>query len=373
METQETSAGHSERFDTIVIGGGQAGLSIGHALKEHGVDFVILDASERVGDAWRSRWDSLRLFTQARMNWLPGMAFPATGESFVSKDQVADFFEDYAAAMDLPVRSGVRVERVARDGDGFVVSTATGSMNARNVIVAMADYQKPKTPKFAADLDPAIIQLHSSEYKNPSQLADGPVLVVGLGNSGADIAYETAITHETVASGTPSGAIPFKLESWFGRHIGTRLVRFAMIRVLNTSTPIGRKVRPKMLNQASPLVRIRPKELKKAGVQRVERITDTKEGKPVTADGQALDVANVIWCTGFAPGFDWIDIPIFDDKGKPIHQRGIVEDVPGLYFLGLFFLHAIWSETITGLQPDVRHVMKHLARTRLEARALTTA
>ena len=215
-------------------------------------------------------------------------------------------------------------------------------------------------------VDANIVQLHTTQYKNPTQLSDGAVLVVGLGNSGADIANDVAATHSTIVSGTPSGAIPFKLESWFGRHIGTRLVRFAMVKVLNTSTPIGRKVRPKMLSKSAPLVRIRPQELKHAGVQRVDRITHVDNGKPVTADGRTLDeVSNVIWCTGYEPGFDWIDIPIFNDKGIPNHQRGIVADVPGLYFVGLFFLHAFWSETITGVQTDVRHVVNHLARNRL--------
>lgn len=292
------------------------------------------------------------------------MAFPAGGNSFVSKDQVADFLEDYARAMDLPIRSGVRVVRVAQDGDGFSVSTDAGSMSARNVIVAMADYQNPKIPESAVDLDPAILQFHSKQYKNPAQLNEGPVLVVGLGNSGADIAHEIAGTHPTLVSGTESGAIPFEIESWFGRNIGTRLVRFAMVKVLNTSTPIGRKVRPKMLDKSAPLVRVRPKELERAGVQRVGRVAHVDDGKPVTVDGQILDVSNVVWCTGYEPGFDWIDMPVFDDKGRPSHRRGIVADVPGLYFVGLYFLHALWSETITGLQADVRHIVDHLARNR---------
>jgi putative flavoprotein involved in K+ transport len=149
------------------------------------------------------------------------------------------------------------------------------------------------------------------------------------------------------------------LESWFGRNIGTRLVRFGAVRVLTTSTPIGRKARPKMLTKSAPLVRVRAKDLAKAGVARVARIVGIREGKPVTQDGEQLDVANVLWCTGFRPGFDWIDVPVFDQSGKPIHHRGVTEQ-PGLYFLGLFFLHALWSETITGVQPDVRHVVGHM-------------
>lgn len=357
--TQQSSYG------TIVIGGGQTGLVVGYELKQRGLDFVILDASERVGDAWRKRWDSLRLFTQARMNGLPGMRFPANGNDFVTKDEVADFLEDYAEKMKLPVESGVRVEKLERDGAGFSVTTSDGRrLLADNAIVAMAGYQKPAIPPFAGELDRDIVQMHTMQYKNPSQLQPGPVLVVGLGNSGADIALETAQTHPTIVSGQESGAVPFKLESWFGRHIGTRLVRFGAVKVLNTSTPIGKRARPKMLKKSAPLVRVRPKDLAAAHVSRVGRISHVEGGMPVTEDGAALDVANVIWCTGYRPGFEWIDLPVLDDNGKPRTERGIVVDQPGLYFVGLFFLHALWSETITGMQPDARHVVQHLAEHR---------
>ena len=346
--------------NTVVIGGGQTGLVTGYELKARGIDFVILDASKRVGDAWRNRWDSLRLFTPARMNGLPGMKFPGRRNDFVTKDDVADFLAEYASTMELPLRSGVRVERVERDGDGFTVATDNGTVyRAQNVIVAMADYQKPRVPGFAGELDQAVVQMHSSQYRNPRQLQDGPVLVVGLGNSGADIALETAATHDTIVAGKESANVPFKLESWFGRNIGSRLVRFGAVRVLTTSTPIGRRARPKMMKKSAPLVRVRVKDLTKAGVSRVSRIVGIRHGKPVTQDGDAIDVANVIWCTGFRPGFDWIDVPVFDEAGKPNHTRGVTDE-PGLYFLGLFFLHALWSETITGVQPDVRYVVEHL-------------
>lgn len=351
----------ADRFDTVVVGGGQAGLIVGRELQKQGADFIILDASERVGDAWRHRWDSLRLFTQAFMNRLPDMEFPGDKNAFVGKDEVADFLERYAEEMSLPVRSGVRVERVSREADQFVVETTSGTYRSANVIVAMADYQKPKVPSFAAELDPSITQLHSAEYRNPSQLADGPTLVVGLGNSGADIAFEVAATHPTTVAGVAkAGAVPFVLEGRFGRHFGTRLVRFAMVKVLNTSTPMGRRARPKILSSGPPLVRVRPKELKRAGVRLVGRIEGVEDGKPITDDGEVIDASNVIWCTGYRHGFDWIDLPVFDEDGSPTHTRGIVDSQPGLYFLGLFFLHAVWSETITGVQPDAKYVVSHL-------------
>jgi len=360
-----SSSDSTHRYDCIVIGGGQTGLIVGHALREAGIDFVILDANKRVGDAWRSRWDSLRLFTLSRMNGLPGMAFPKPGNRFVGKDEVGDFLERYAEAMELPVQSETRVNRLFRDGDDFVAQTARGEFRAANAIVAMADYQKPHTPGFAEELDPAIVQLHTVDYKNPSQLPDGPVLVVGLGNSGADIALDISTTHATTVAGKESSAIPFRLEGSFGRHLGTRLVRFAAVRVLNTGTPIGRKARKKMITQSAPLVRVRPQELKKAGVSRVGRIAGVTGGKPVTEEGEVLDVSSVVWCTGYKHGFDWVDLPVFDDNGVPLHERGVVADEPGLYFVGLYFLHALWSETITGVQPDVHHIADHLMRHRL--------
>lgn len=362
VERSQQAISHRDRVrvDTVVIGGGQAGLIVGHGLKEKDVDFVVLDASTRVGDAWRSRWDSLRLFTPARMNGLPGMSFPASPNAFVGKDEVADFLEDYAKVMALPIRSGVRVERLSRDGDDFIVETGQRIYVANNVVVAMADYQQPKIPVFAPDLDPSIVQMHSSQYKNPAQLRDGPALIVGLGNSGADIAFEVAASHATTVSGRESAAIPFALESSFGRHVGTRIVRFAAVKVLNTSTPFGRRARPKMLKQSAPLVRIRPKELEKAGVHRVDRIEGVVDGMPVTRDGTVLDVANVIWCTGYKPGFDWIDLDVFDQEGHPRHERGVIPNEAGLYFVGLYFLHALWSETITGVQVDAKYVVNHL-------------
>ena len=354
------------RFDTIVVGGGQTGLVVGYELKSRGADFVVLDANQKSGDAWRNRWDSLRLFTQARMNGLPGMSFPANGAEFVTKDQVADFLDQYAEEMEIPIRNRTKVDRLHREGDDYVLTAEDDVFRARNVIVAMADYQQPFVPPFATDLDPEILQLHSSQYKNPSQLRDGGVLVVGLGNSGADIAFEVAKGHPTWVSGTESGHVPFRLEAWFGRTIGTRIVRFVMVKVLNTSTPIGRRARPKMLTKSAPLVRVRPKELETAGVNRVDRIGGVTGGLPVTEDGVVVDVANVIWCTGYKPDFEWIDLPVFEDEGRPRHERGVVPGQPGFYFCGLYFLHALWSETLTGVVTDARYVVDHLvSRTRI--------
>ena len=367
---ESTRTGY-EHLDTVVIGGGQTGLTVGYLLAQAGREFVILDASDRVGDAWRSRWDSLRLFTPARYAGLPGMRFPAKSGHYVTKDEVAAFLEAYANEMSLPVRSGTRVDRLGRDRERFVIDTLDGArITCDNVIVAMANTQVPKIPAFAPDLDPRIVQLHSSSYRNPSQLQEGPVLVVGLGNSGADIGLEVTKTHETYVSGEPSAVIPFRIEPWFARNVGTRVVRFMAVNVLSAGNPIGRKALPKMRGHAAPLVRVKPADLVAAGADRVPRVVGVSGGEPELADGRTLDVTNVIWCTGFRPAFAWIDLPIIDEEGLPRHERGVVAGQPGLYFVGLDFQYALWSETLPGMPRDARYVVDHLTkRHRVEANA----
>jgi putative flavoprotein involved in K+ transport len=219
-------------------------------------------------------------------------------------------------------------------------------------------------PPIARELDPGIVQMHSSEYRNPSQLQDGDVLVVGAGNSGAEIGLEVAQQHTTWLSGRNVGHVPFRIESALGLYLGVPFVlRFLFHRVLTVDTPIGRKMRPKMLSQGGPLVRTKPEDLAAAGVQRVPRMVDIQGGRPVVGDGRVLDVANVIWATGFRHGFSWIDLPIFDSENakQPRHERGIVPGVPGLYFVGLFFLYALSSSLLAGVGRDAEYVVEHLA------------
>src|SRR5262245_53690367 len=168
----------SERVHTIVIGGGQAGLSVGYYLKRQGRPFVILEANQRIGDTWRRRWDSLRLFTPARFDGLVGMPFPAPAYSFPTKDEMGDYLERYAARFDLPVRTGVKVDRLTREGRFYVITAGERRFEAEHVVVAMANYQVPRVPPFAGELDPGIVQLHSFDYRNPGQLREGPVLIV---------------------------------------------------------------------------------------------------------------------------------------------------------------------------------------------------
>ncbi len=347
---------------TVVVGGGQAGLSAGYFLAQRGLPFVILDAGQRIGDSWRKRWDSLRLFTPARYDGLAGMSFPAPPDAFPTKDEMAAYLERYAAHFKLPVRTGVRVDRVSRQGDRFLVAAGDLWFEAENVVVAMASYQQPRLPAFAGELAPGIVQLHSSEYRSPAQLREGGVLVVGAGNSGAEIALEAARRHPTWMSGRDVGHVPFRVDGAAARLFLTRLaLRFLFHRVLTVDTPLGRKLRPKVLHHGGPLIRVKPQDLAAVGVQRVPRTAGVRDGLPVLEDGRTLDVANVIWCTGFHPGFTWIDLPIFDDDGEPRHQRGVVTGEPGLYFVGLHFLYAFSSTMIHGIERDAAHVVDALA------------
>jgi putative flavoprotein involved in K+ transport len=349
-----------EHLETVVIGGGQAGLSVGHHLARRGRPFLILDANQRVGDAWRRRWDSLRLFTPARYNGLAGIPFPAPAHSFPTKDQVADYLEAYATQSRLPVRTGVRVDRLSRDNGRFVVAAGDRRWEADNVVVAMSTFQVPRVPAFAADLGPDVVQLHSAGYRNPSQLQEGGVLVVGAGNSGAEIAFEVASRHPTWLAGKESGHVPFRIEGAAARYVFQPLLfRVVGHRVLTVDTPIGRKLRPRLISHAAPLVRVKPKDLAAAGVQRVPRVVGVRDGHPLLADQRALEVANVIWCTGFGPDFSWIDLPIFGaNQHEPRHHRGVVANQPGLYFVGLFFLYAMSSGFLPGVDRDAEHIVR---------------
>jgi putative flavoprotein involved in K+ transport len=350
------------RIQTIVIGGGQAGLAVGYFLQKRGLPFLILDANQNVGDAWRNRWDSLRLFTPARYAGLPGMRFPGRGDSFPTKDQLADYLAEYARRFQLPVRHGVRIDRLWRDDNRFLMTAGNQRFEAEKVVIAMANYQAPRIPSFARDFDPGIVHLHSHDYRNPSQLRPGGVLVVGVGNSGADIAIEVAQSHPTWISGKESGHIPWPIESFVGRNFLVRLVRFVGHHVLSVKTPIGRKLRPKMLRGATPLVRVKPEDLTAAGIERVPKTVGVKNGLPLLADDRTLNVRNVIWCTGYHHGFPWIDLPIFDSRGEPRHEEGTVPGVPGLYFVGLHFLYAMSSATLVGVGRDAERITRAISK-----------
>jgi putative flavoprotein involved in K+ transport len=350
----------SERIETVVVGGGQAGLATGYHLARLGRPFVILDAGARVGDPWRGRWDSLRLFTPGRYSGLPGWPFPAPAWHYPGKEELADYLEAYAARFELPVRNGVRVDRLGRHGDRLLVTAGERRFEADNVVVAAGAYHTPRVPAFAAELDPAIRQLHSSGYRRPAQLREGPTLVVGAGNSGAEIAVEVARDHPTWLSGRHPGSEPTSAGSRLDRLL-TPPFWFFLSRVLSVDTPVGRKLRPKLMAAGTPLARVKPRHLAAAGVERVPRTVGTSDGRPLLEDGRALEVANVVWCTGFRADFGWIDLPVLDAGGQPRHDHGVVAAEPGLYFVGLFFLTSAASSLVGGVGPDAERIAAHIA------------
>lgn len=352
-----------ERVETVVIGAGQAGLATGYHLARRGRPFVILDSGARVGDNWRCHWDSLRLFSPAKAASLPGMRFPGPPMSYPTKDEMADFLAAYAAAFELPVRTGVRVTRLSRGGNGYVVSTNRSTYECDNVVVASGSFGRtPYVPDFAGELDTGIVQLHSSAYRNPAQLQPGGVLVVGASHSGGDIAFETGNAgHPTVLSGPIHGEVPFDLEAKRMRVLFPALI-FLAKHVLTLRTPIGKKMRPDVRAHGGPLIRVKQEDLRGAGVELVSaRTAAVRDGLPVLDDGRVLEVTNVVWCTGFRQNFSWIDLPVIGDDGWPMEQRGIVSTAPGLYFTGLAFQYAFSSMLVTGAGRDAAYVVKHLA------------
>lgn len=361
-------------IDTVIIGAGQAGLSTGYHLQRKGVAFVILDANTRLGDNWRRQWDSLTLYTPAHVDGLPGLPFPARRWTFPGKDAVGDYLETYARTFDLPVRLGTRVQYLEAYGDGYAVTTDGDRITCRNVVVATGTFGRtPLVPGIAADLDPAILQLHSSEYRRPGQVGEGPVLVVGASHSGTDIAYELAESHPTILAGRDCGQIPPRLESRAFRAL-LPMMLFAWRHVLTRRTPIGRKVMGEMRQHGGPMLRVKRQDLLDRGVERVtSRIEEVRDGLPVV-DGVPREVGTVVWSTGFRQVFDWIRLPIMGDDGWPKEVRGVGADFPGLFFCGLCFQYSFSSMVLPGVGRDAAFVAHHIsARSRTAVRSDSAA
>jgi putative flavoprotein involved in K+ transport len=351
-----------ESHETIVIGGGQAGLAVGYHLSKLGRPFVILDAHERVGDSWRSRWESMRLFTPARRDGLPGMPFPARKHSFPSRDEMADYLEGYADRFELPVRLGVRVDALGLTDEGrFLIAAGDQRYEADHVVVATGPFQRPHVPDFARQLDPRITQMHSSSYRNPDMLPAGDVLVVGGGNSGADIAIELAASRKVYLSGELGPQLPFDIEGTPGRFIFPVLWQ-VWSHVLTFGSPIGRKALPKIQASKEPRIRVKQKQLAAAGVDFVPRTAGVTDGSPRLHDDRVLDVASVIWATGFRSSYDWIDLPVLDDESDlETDHYGAATAQRGLYRVGRQFLYAFNSHTIGGVGRDAERIARRIA------------
>jgi putative flavoprotein involved in K+ transport len=331
-------------LDVVVVGGSQAGLAMAWHLTQQGLNFVVLEAGPEVGHVWRSRWDSLRLFTPAQYDALPGMAFPAPADTYPTKDPVADYLQAYVAAFNLPVRLNARATSLTQTDGGFEVQAGDQTYRARQVVVATGPFQVPFVPPMAAKLDPAVTQLHSADYRNPKALPDGPVLVVGGGNSGFQIAEELAATRQVDLSiATTYPMLPQRLA---GRDLFWWLTRLGLLRVTVDSRP-GRR-----MSRRDFVIGTNRRRLERAGVRFRPRLVDA-EGRMVRfADHSLLeDVGVVVWATGYRSDYGWIQIPGLVREGHVVHRRGVTE-VPGLYFLGLSWQYTRGSALLGFVNDD---------------------
>ncbi|MGB8382966.1 MAG: FAD-dependent oxidoreductase [Dermatophilaceae bacterium] len=352
----------ARRVQTLVIGAGQTGLATAYHLSRAGHECLVVHENDRVGDQWRQRYDSLRLNTPAGRDGLPGMPFPAPPHSFPTGRQMGDYLEAYVRANGIEVAHRARVQRVDRLPEGGYQVTCSGMVvHADQVVVATGGEHHPRVPGVASRLDPGIRQIHSGRYHGPSQLLPGPVLVVGASQSGADLALECVQAgHETWLSGTVKGEIPVDIESRRAR-LAVPVLFFVATHVLTERTPVGRAMRPRIRAGGTPLIRVKRHHLDEAGVHRVEsRTTGVVGGRPQLADGTVLDVANVLWCTGFEQSFSFIHPPVVGEDGWPRDRGGIVPESPGLYFVGLLFQRGFYSMLIGGAGRDAKHIAKHI-------------
>ena len=351
-EARKDPAG-GEVLDVVVVGGSQAGLAMAWHLAQQGLRFLVLEAGPEVGHVWRSRWDSLKLFTPAQYDALPGLAFPAPADTYPTKDPVADYLQAYAAAFDLPVRLSARVTRLSKTDDGFEVQTADQTYRARQVVVATGPFQVPFVPPMAGKLDPAVTQVHSAGYRNPRALPDGPVLVVGGGNSGFQIAEELAATRQVDLS--IATTYPMLSQRLAGRDLFWWLTRLGLLRVTVNSRP-GRRA-----SRREFIIGTNRRRLEQAGVRFRPRLVDA-EGRTVRfADHRLLeDVGVVVWATGYRSDYAWIHIPGVVREGHVVHRRGVTE-VPGLYFLGLSWQHTRGSALLGFVADDAAYLADRIA------------
>ena len=348
-----------EHVDVLVIGAGQAGLAVGWHLREQGItSFLLLDAGPEIGHVWCSRWDSLRLFTPAEYDALPGMPFPAPAGTYPTKDDVADYLRGYATAFELPVRLNTRITRLTKTGDTFHANTSTGPITAGQVVIATGPFQTPAVPTLARHLAADVVQLHSADYRNPDQLPDGQVLVVGAGNSGLQIAAELAATRPvTVAVGTRPPMLPQRL---LGRDLFWWLTRLGLI----TKTADSRLAR-RLQKKGDLVIGTRWRDLARLGIQTRPRLDDIDLTTARFADGSVTTVAAVVWATGFRTDYTWLDIPGAVMDNKVANERGITA-VPGLSVLGLPWLHTRGSALLGYVKDDAAWLANHL-RDDLEA------
>lgn len=365
----------TQQVETLIIGAGQAGLSTAYHLRSRGRKCLVVDGNARIGDEWRARYDSLRLFTPAGRSGLDGLPFPGDRWAFPTKDEMADYLEAYAVEHELPVRLRSRVQRLTKGEEGFMAHLAGDEdlrISSAAVVVATGTFgEEPSIPPFAAQLRPTIQQVHSSRYHAPGDLPDGPVLVVGASHSGLDIALELAEQREVTVVGPAHGSVPLEWGTWRMRR-AFPLLELAFQHVLTRRTPMGRRMLRTMRHHGAPQLRVKSHHLAERGVEWVDdHLAGVDgEGRPRLADGRTFDVAGVVWATGFRHDHAWIDLPLSVVDGWPVEYRGVVEEVPGLYFCGLAFQYAFTSGEMGGVGRDAAHIADLIAEGRRDLSAV---
>jgi putative flavoprotein involved in K+ transport len=349
----------TKSHDVIVVGGGQAGLAIGYQLAKRGEDFAILEAAAEPAAAWRERWDSLKLFTSARYDALPGMDFPGDPNRYPTRDEVADYLTDYARRFDLPVELNSRVRAVRKQNGRYLVELDDRSYEAQQVVIATGPFQTPFVPPIAENVADDVVQIHSTAYRSPESLPDGPALVVGGGNTGSQIAQELSASRETHLSiGSRQTPLPQRI---LGRDLFWYLDATGLLRK-TTESRIGRR-----MSGRDTLIGSTPRRLRKQhGVE--------LHGRAVSADGSTIrfengthvDVGGVVWATGFRVDHSWIDAPVFDDAGRVVHRRGVTE-APGLYFLGLSWQHTRGSALLGWVKDDADYLAQKIEALRADS------
>jgi putative flavoprotein involved in K+ transport len=339
-------------FDVVVVGASQAGLAIGYHLARRGVRFVILDAGSEIGQVWSSRWDSLRLFTSARYSGLPGMAFPAPKDTYPSKDEVVSYLRSYVSRFDLPVKLDARVTSLTEREGSYLVATADEALETRQIVVATGPFQVPFVPAVARDLDDAVFQVHSADYRNPGQLPAGEVLVVGGGNSGFQIAEELAATRNvSLAVGRRVPSLPQRL---LGKDLFWWLSGGGFMKV-STASRLGRK-----LAERDVLIGSSARRLRRSGVTLRKRLTEVTGRRALFEDGSELDIDAIVWATGYRSDHSWIELPeIEGTDGSIAHRRGVT-DAPGLFFIGLPWQHTRGSALIGFVEDDAAYIAERI-------------
>jgi putative flavoprotein involved in K+ transport len=346
----------AKRHDVVVVGGGQAGLAIGFHLAKRRVDFTILEAAPEPGAVWRQRWDSLKLFTSARYDSLPGMEFPGDPDRYPTRDEVAEYLTDYVRRFDLPLELGSRARAVRRIDDGYAVQLDDRSYHAHQVVIATGPFQTPFIPAIAEDVGDEVVQMHSTRYRSPESLPRGRALVVGGGNTGFQIAEELSASREVHLSiGSRQTPLPQRI---LGRDLFWYLEATGLIRK-TVDSRIGRRMAGR-----DTLIGSTPRGLRrKHGVELHGRAVGAHGSTVRFEDGTELDVAAIVWATGFRLDHSFVDVPVFDSAGGVEHDRGVTA-APGLYFLGLSWQHTRGSALLGWVEEDAEYIADQIGAVR---------